>query len=60
MWNTITITICVIALIFNSYLWYIYRYKNEKETREKEGWNSFYLISNLLIIIVLLMRIGKI
>ncbi len=60
MWNTITIIICVIALIFNTYFWYTYRNKSEKEIREKEGWNSFYLISNLLIIIVLLMRIGKI
>lgn len=60
MWNTITIIICAAALIFNSYLWYTYRNKSEKEIREKEGWNSFYLISNLLIIIVLLMRIGKI
>ncbi len=50
----------MIALIFNSFLWYTYRNKSEKEIREKEGWNSFYLRSNLLIIILLLMRIGKI
>lgn len=50
----------MIALIFNSYLWYTYRNNCVKGIRKKEGWNSFYFISNLLVIIVLLMRIGKI
>ena len=60
MWNIITIIICAVALFFNLYLWYIYRSKTVKEVREKEGWDSFHLISTFLIIIVLLTRIGKI
>jgi len=60
MWNIITIIICIFALAFNSYLWYIYRNETNIEMREKEGWNSFHLISTFLIIIVLLTRIGKI
>ena len=59
MWDIITITICALALIFNLYLWHTYMNKADKEVREKEGWNSFYLISTFLIIMVLLIRIGK-
>jgi len=58
MWNIITIIICVVSLFFNLYLWYIYRSKTVKEVREKEGWDSFHVISTFLIIIVLLTRIG--
>jgi uncharacterized membrane-anchored protein len=59
MWNIITIVICTLALIFNFYLWYDYKNKIVRETREKEGWNKYYLVSTLLILIVLLRRIGK-
>jgi hypothetical protein len=59
MWNIITIVLCVAALIFNLYSWYIYRNMTSTEVLKKEGWNSYYLIATFLILIVLLRRIGK-
>lgn len=59
MWNIITIVICILALGINFYLWYGYNNKTLREPRDKEGWNKYYLVSTLLILIVLLRRIGK-
>ena len=59
MWNIFIIVICVIAFVFNSYLWFVFRKENDKEIRGKQGWNGFYLISTFLILIVLMTRIGK-
>lgn len=60
MWNIITIIFGASVLIFNLHSWFYYFKKTDRKTREKEGWNAFYLISTFLIIIVLLSRIGKI
>jgi len=59
MWNIFTIIFCVIALIANLIGWYNYRKKAAPDIRQKEGWNSFYIVSTILIIVVLLSRIGK-
>lgn len=59
-WNIVSIIICILALVFNSIGWIYYRKNTDEETKEKEGWNSFYLVSTFLIIIVLLSRIEKI
>lgn len=59
MWNILTILFCVIALIFNSFGWFNYRKKADPDIRQKEGWNSFYIVSTILIIVVLLSRIDK-
>lgn len=59
MWNIFTIAFCVIALLFNSYLWFIYTKKTNKKERKKDGWNSCYLIATLLLVTVLFIRIGK-
>jgi len=60
MWNIITIIMSTTALVWNLYMWLKYRSNTNKQEREKEGWNSFFLISTFLIISVLLSRIGKI
>ncbi|QHI36971.1 hypothetical protein IMCC3317_23420 [Kordia antarctica] len=60
MWNTITIIICALALVFNSYGWINYSKTTSKEKRKAEGWNSFYLIATFLIIVVLITRVEKI
>ena len=54
-----TIVLCAIALVINSMSWFFYRKKTDEESREKEGWNSFYLVSSFLILIVLISRIEK-
>jgi hypothetical protein len=59
MWNIITIVISTIALFWNSYMWMKYWNNTNKEEREKEGWNSYFLVSTFFIISVLLTRIGK-
>jgi len=59
MWNILTIIFCVSALIFNSIRWFNYRKRAAPDIRQKEGWNSFYIVSTILIIVVLLSRIDK-
>ena len=58
-WNIFTIVLCAIALVINSMGWFFYRKKTDEESIEKEGWNSFYLVSSFLILIVLISRIEK-
>ena len=58
-WNIFTIVLCAIALVINSMSWFFYRKKTDEESREKEGWNRFYLVSSFLILIVLISRIEK-
>ncbi len=59
MWNIVITIICVVALLFNSYLWNIYLKRTTKENREKDGWNSYYVMTTILLVIVLLTRISK-
>ena len=57
--NYIYISICIIALLFNTYLWLMYRKNSDEEKREKEGWNSYYFVATLLLAIVLLNLLNK-
>lgn len=59
MWNIVITIICVVALLFNSYLWNNYLKRTTKENREKDGWNSYYVMTTILLVIVLLTRISK-
>lgn len=56
IWNNIIIGIYVFALLLNGYSWFRYNKNVTQEQRKKEGWNSFYMISTLLLFIFLLKR----
>ena len=58
-WNIFTIVLCAIALVINSMSWFFFILFIDEESIEKEGWNSFYLVSSFLILIVLISRIEK-
>jgi hypothetical protein len=59
MWNIIVIIFCVVALLFNSFLWFKYRKNTDRKIQKKEGWNNYYFMTLLLLLTVLLNRIGK-
>jgi hypothetical protein len=59
MWNIIVIILCVVALVFNSFLWLNYRKNTDRKIQKKDGWNRYYFMTSLLLLTVLLNRIGK-
>lgn len=54
MWDTIKISLCVITVCFNTYLWIKYYKSTEKINRDKEGWSSYFFVVTILILMVLL------
>jgi heme/copper-type cytochrome/quinol oxidase subunit 2 len=59
MWNIIVIIFCVVALLFNSFLWLKYRKNTDRKIQKKDGWNNYFFMTLLLLLTVLLNRIGK-
>ncbi|XDZ54619.1 hypothetical protein FlaCF_1667 [Flavobacterium tructae] len=58
MWSNILISIYVLILIFNGYLWYKYNKSASKDQKKKEGWNSYYTIATIFILVLLLQKLN--
>lgn len=55
--NKIVIGICVLVLLINSYSWYNYAKITDRETREKDGWNRYYLLTTLFFLYIIISKI---
>jgi hypothetical protein len=54
MYNTIKLIIIIGVFAFHIYSWIYYYKKTDKEKRENDGWNSFYLTGSFLLTKVIL------
>jgi hypothetical protein len=54
MFNTIKLIIITGMFAFHIYSWIYYYKKTDKEKRENDGWNSFYLITTIFLIDIIL------
>ena len=54
MYNTIKLIIIIGVFAFHIYSWIYYYKKTDKEKRENDGWNSFYLITTIFLIDIIL------
>ncbi len=58
-WNDyVTISLYIILFILNSCSWYKYYKKTSVDQRKKEGWNGYYIISTVFILMLLCERLG--
>ena len=54
MYNIIKLVVAICVFVFHLYSWIYYYKKTDKEKRENDGWNSFYLITTIFLIKIIL------
>jgi hypothetical protein len=56
IWSNITIGLYVLALFLNGFFWFRYNKNTSQTDRKKEGWSSYYMISTIFILTLLLRK----
>lgn len=58
MKDIIILVLTVVAIGVNSITWYNYRKNTQKNKQSKEGWNNFYRLSTIFLIIYLISKLS--
>ena len=58
IWSNLLIGIYVLLLIGNGYMWYRYNQKASIAQKKKEGWNNYYGLATIFILILLSQKMG--
>jgi len=58
IWSNLIIGFYVVILLYNGYSWYKYNKNASKDQKKKEGWNNYYLIATIFVLMLLFRKIG--
>lgn len=58
IWSNLLIGLYVLILVYNGYLWYKYNQNASKDQKKKEGWNNYYRLVIIFILILLFQKLG--
>ena len=58
IWRNVLIGIYILLLIGNGYMWYKYNQQTSKEQKKKEGWNNYYGLATIFILVLLSQKMG--
>ncbi|WP_131494892.1 hypothetical protein [Flavobacterium sp. MEB061] len=56
--SNLLIAIYVLLLILNGYFWYKYNQRATSDQKKKEGWNNYYSLATVFVLVLLAQKLG--